>query len=168
METSKGKILIVDDNPTNIQVVGNILTEKGFDIAFAQSGEKAIEQVLHTDYDLILLDIMMPEKDGFEICEILKANPQTNDIPIIYLTAKSDIDSIIRGLRNGGIDYISKPFIKEELIVRVENQIKMSNKMRHLLTESLYSEAVKHVSNECVKNRRVDVVPYHICIIILE
>jgi two-component system, sensor histidine kinase and response regulator len=125
METSKGKILIVDDNPTNIQVVGNILTEKGFDIAFAQSGEKAIEQVLHTDYDLILLDIMMPEKDGFEICESLKANPQTKEIPIVYLTAKSDIDSIIRGLRNGGIDYISKPFIKEELIGRVENQIKM-------------------------------------------
>lgn len=125
MEKSKGRILIVDDNPTNIQVVGNILTEKDYDIAFAQSGEKAIEQVLHTDYDLILLDIMMPEKDGFEICESLKANPQTKDIPIIYLTAKSDIDSIIRGLRNGGIDYISKPFIKEELIVRVENQIKL-------------------------------------------
>lgn len=125
MEKSKGKVLIVDDNPTNIQVVGNILTEKGFDIAFAQSAERAIEQVLHTDYDLILLDIMMPEKDGFEICEILKANPQTKEIPIVYLTAKSDIDSIIRGLRNGGIDYISKPFIKEELIVRVENQIKM-------------------------------------------
>lgn len=125
MEKSKGRILIVDDNPTNIQVVGNILTEKGYDIAFAQSGEKAIEQVLHTDYDLILLDIMMPEKDGFEICESLKSNPQTKDIPVVYLTAKSDIDSIIRGLRNGGIDYISKPFIKEELIVRVENQIKL-------------------------------------------
>lgn len=125
MEQSKGKILIVDDNATNIQVVGNILTNKGYDIAFAQSGDKAIEQVLHSDYDLILLDIMMPDKDGFEVCKNLKSNPQTKDIPIVYLTAKSDIDSIIRGLQNGGIDYISKPFIKEELIVRVENQIKI-------------------------------------------
>jgi signal transduction histidine kinase len=125
MEKSKGKILIVDDNPTNIQVAGNILTEKGYDIAFAQTGEQAVERVLHTDYDLILLDIMMPDRDGFEICENLKSNPQTKDIPVIYLTAKSDIDSIIRGLRNGGIDYISKPFIKEELAIRVENQIKV-------------------------------------------
>lgn len=125
MGEEKGRVLIVDDNPTNIQVVGNILTENNFEIAFAQSGEKAIEQALHTDYDLILLDVMMPEFDGFEVCEELKKNPLTQNIPIIYLTAKSDIDSIVKGLRNGGIDYISKPFIKEELLARVENQIKL-------------------------------------------
>jgi len=132
MTEKKGKVLIVDDNPTNIQVVGNILTENNFDIAFAQSGKKAIEQALHTDYDLILLDVMMPEFDGFEVCEVLKKNPQTKDIPIIYLTAKSDIDSIVMGLRNGGIDYISKPFIKEELLARVENQIKLKKTQQAL------------------------------------
>jgi CheY-like chemotaxis protein len=76
MGDEKGKVLIVDDNPTNIQVVGNILTENNFEIAFARSGEKSIEQALHTDCDLILLDIMMPEYDGFEVCEKLKKIPK--------------------------------------------------------------------------------------------
>ena len=85
-------ILLVDDDAKLRKLVKNYLCEHGFGIETAMNTKQAIMKMNITHYDLILLDIMMPEKDGFEICEILKANPQTNDIPIIYLTAKSDID----------------------------------------------------------------------------
>jgi len=123
MKNNNSRILIVDDVSQNIQVVGNILKSEGYNINFAQSGKKALENIKNISFDLILLDIMMPEMSGFEVCEKLKENVLTKDIPIIFLTAKDDEQSISKGFEIGGVDYITKPFKKEELIARVKTHL---------------------------------------------
>ncbi len=119
------KILIVDDIPKNIQILGNILSKENYQIAYAQSGEQALSITKHQAFDLILLDIMMPEMNGFEVCKVLKANPQTSDIPIIFLTAKADMNSIVKGFVVGGQDYITKPFNASELLARTITHIQL-------------------------------------------
>jgi two-component system sensor histidine kinase/response regulator len=119
------KILIVDDIPKNIQILGNILSKENYQIAYAQSGEQALSITQHQAFDLILLDIMMPEMDGFEVCKLLKINPQTSDIPIIFLTAKADMNSIVKGFVVGGQDYITKPFNASELLARTITHIQL-------------------------------------------
>ncbi len=121
----KYQILIVDDVADNIQVAMNILQEDNYDFSFAISGEAAYELLLNNDFDLVLLDVMMPGIDGFELCQMMKQNEQLKDIPVIFLTAKVDIDSISKGFKVGGVDYITKPFQAEELIVRVKNQLQL-------------------------------------------
>ncbi len=121
----KQKILIVDDIPKNIQILGNILSKENYQIAYAQSGEQALSITHHQKFDLILLDIMMPEMDGFEVCKVLKENPETCEIPVIFLTAKADMNSIVRGFAVGGQDYITKPFNASELLARAETHIQL-------------------------------------------
>ncbi|MCP5503467.1 MAG: hybrid sensor histidine kinase/response regulator [Leptospiraceae bacterium] len=121
----KASILVVDDVPRNIQVVGYLLQEKGYEIEFATSGEEALDWLSTKDFDLILLDIMMPGMDGFEVCRKLKDIERNHDIPVVFLTAKSDSDSIVKGFSVGGVDYITKPFLSEELIARVETHIRL-------------------------------------------
>ncbi len=121
----KRKILIVDDIPKNIQILGNILSKENYQIAYAQSGEQALSITHHQKFDLILLDIMMPEMDGFEVCKALKKNPETSEIPIIFLTAKADMNSIVKGFTTGGQDYITKPFNASELLARTETHIQL-------------------------------------------
>ena len=124
-ETNKSeyRILIVDDVARNIQILGNILSSHGFQIAYAQSGRDALRIVSKQDFDLILLDIMMPEMNGYEVCKKLKDNNATSEIPIIYLTAKADSESIIKGFESGGQDYITKPFNSAELLARVNTHL---------------------------------------------
>ncbi|MCB1157966.1 MAG: response regulator, partial [Leptospiraceae bacterium] len=100
----KASILVVDDVPRNIQVVGYLLQEKGYEIEFATSGEEALDWLSTKDFDLILLDIMMPGMDGFEVCRKLKDIERNHDIPVVFLTAKSDSDSIVKGFSVGGVD----------------------------------------------------------------
>jgi len=125
-------ILIVDDNQENLKVVSNYLKEKFYKIALAINGKSALKILESNKIDLILLDIMMPEMDGFELCKILKENPGTKDIPVIFLTAMIETDDIVRGFQIGGVDYITKPFKKEELYARVSNHIQLK-KIRDLL-----------------------------------
>jgi len=113
------KILIVDDVQLNLDLMKEILSDKGYMIATAINGKSAIAKAKAHKFDLILLDIILPDIDGFEVCSHLKANPQTQDIPIIFLTAKKEKDSIIQGFNLGAVDYIPKPFSKEELLARV-------------------------------------------------
>ncbi len=117
-------ILMVDDNPKNLQVLGNIL-EKYYRTAVALGGKDALKIIRRRKPDLILLDIMMPEMDGLEVCRQLKLSPDTWDIPVIFLTARADTEDIIRGFQTGALDYICKPFQKEELLVRVHTQLKL-------------------------------------------
>ena len=126
-ERTEFKILIVDDNPKNIQVVGNLLRLEGHPTAFAFNGKQALEMIKTDNYDLILLDIMMPEMDGFEVCEALKKEERTKDIPVIFLTAKADMDSIVKGFDLGAFDYVTKPFISQELLARVRSRLKMKS-----------------------------------------
>ena len=126
------KILIVDDVSKNIQILGNILSQKNYQIAYAQNGEQALNICERQDFDLILLDIMMPGLDGYEVCKRLKSNPRTSEIPVIFLTAKADLDSIIKGFDIGGQDYITKPFNAAELLARVNNHLLIKTQREEL------------------------------------
>jgi putative two-component system response regulator len=121
------RILIVDDVVDNIRIAMNILKEDNYDFSFANSGIEAL-QLLESEpeqFQLLLLDIMMPGMDGFETCEKIKANPLVKDIPIIFLTAKTDVDSIAKGFTYGAVDYITKPFYAGELLARVKTHIEL-------------------------------------------
>lgn len=126
-------ILVVDDNQENLKVVSNFLNEKKYKIALAKDGENALKVLEDNKIDLILLDIMMPGMDGFEVCKILKEKPGTKDIPVIFLTARTETDDIVKGFQLGGVDYITKPFKKEELLVRVNNHIQLKLVRDHLV-----------------------------------
>ena len=120
-------ILIVDDNTTNVKVLGNLLKGNGYQVEFALDGKSAIDWIMKKDFDLILLDVMMPEMDGFEVAAILKDAPQKKDIPIIFLTAKSDEESILKGFKSGGVDFLTKPFNHSELLARVSTHVALKN-----------------------------------------
>ncbi len=129
---SKCNVLIVDDVPENIQVISNILYQKDINVLIAQSGKEALNIISRKPPDLILLDILMPEMDGFEVCEYLKHDPTTKDIPIIFLTAKTQTDDIVKGFELGAVDYITKPFHPAELISRVSTHLELK-KSRDLI-----------------------------------
>jgi diguanylate cyclase (GGDEF)-like protein len=116
-------ILIVDDEPFNIELAEAYLAEEGYKLSFARNAETTFEQVSKEHIDLILLDINMPGKDGFEVCQALKEDAATKDIAIIFLTAQTDVDYISRAFELGGADYISKPFFGLELKARVKTQL---------------------------------------------
>ena len=135
-------ILIVDDTPGNLKVAGEILSRENYRIALAQSGNDAINFLKSRKPDLILLDIMMPDIDGFRVCQYLKENIETRFIPVIFLTARTQIEDIIKGFEIGGADYLTKPFNEKELIARVKAQLELvklqemlRNKNRKLLNE---------------------------------
>jgi len=122
----KQNILIIDDDIHNIQLAINILKEnKSYNIIFTTSGEEALKRVHEYKFDLILLDIIMEPMDGFEVCKILKSDSFTCDIPIIFLTAKDDEQSISKGFDLGAVDYITKPFFINELVARVKTHVNM-------------------------------------------
>lgn len=118
-------ILIVDDVSENIQVAMNILREQNYKLSFALNGKEAVSLINKHDFDLILLDIMMPEMDGFAVCKKIKSTPNLAEIPVIFLTARTDIDSVTKGFQAGAVDYITKPFHSEELISRVSSHLEL-------------------------------------------
>lgn len=131
MESSH-TILIVDDVSRNIQILGNILAKENYHIAYARSGPEALKIAAQQNFDLILLDIMMPGMDGYEVCKKLKDNKHTKETPIIFLTAKADMESIIHGFAIGGQDYITKPFNSAELLSRVKTHILLQEQKKLL------------------------------------
>jgi len=116
-------ILIVDDNSKNIQVLASILNDYNYKIKAATNGVQALDMIENSLPDLILLDVMMPELDGFQTCERLKSSDRTKNIPIIFLTAKVETEDIVQGFKLGAVDYITKPFYPEELIARVTTHL---------------------------------------------
>ena len=127
-----GTILIVDDNSANLGVLSDALSQAGFEVRVAKSGKMALERVKYALPDLILLDVMMPEMDGFETCRRLQANPETTQIPVIFMTALSDTANKVEGFQLGAVDYITKPFQQEEVLARVKLHLKL-----HVLAEKL-------------------------------
>lgn len=125
MGDNKTLILVVDDNPQNIQLLGNLLTAQDYEVGIAQNGLMALQFIKERLPDLILLDIMMPEMDGIELCKILKKNNQFSHIPVIFITAKTETDDIVRGFDAGGVDYVTKPFIAAELLARVKAHLEI-------------------------------------------
>lgn len=118
-------VLVVDDNPNNLKIVALTLRELNFKIVIATNGKDALDLVERTNPDLILLDVMMPEMDGFEVCEILKSEEKHKNLPIIFLTAVGEKSKIVKGFELGGVDYITKPFNKEELIIRIKTHLEL-------------------------------------------
>ncbi len=121
------QVLVVDDIPENLQVLSNILYEEGIEISFATNGKQALDTMTFVKPDLILLDISMPEMDGYEVCRRLKANPETAHIPIIFLTARTQTDDIIKGFEVGAVDYVTKPFNSNELVSRVFTHLELKH-----------------------------------------
>lgn len=124
------RILIVDDTPSNIQTLTAVLREKGYQISIATNGRQALEALTRLRPDLILLDVMMPEMDGFETCAAIKAAPEWRDIPIIFLTSKTETTDIVRGFELGAVDYVGKPFHPHELLARVNTHLTMDRLRR--------------------------------------
>jgi len=121
----KSRILIVDDITKNIQLLATILEPTGCEIEFATNGYEAIDWVMNSDFDLILLDVMMPDKNGYMVCAEIKAIPGKADIPIIFLTAKNDLDSITKGFDMGAVDYVTKPYNSKELLARINTHVEL-------------------------------------------
>lgn len=126
------KILVVDDTPANLEVITDTLSSAGYTTAIAISGERALKRLENYLPDLILLDVQMPGIDGFETCRQIKAHPQTASIPVMFITALSDTESIVKGFSLGAVDYISKPFQEPELLARVKTHLQLK-----LLKQSL-------------------------------
>ncbi|WP_228055810.1 adenylate/guanylate cyclase domain-containing protein [Lusitaniella coriacea] len=123
IEQHKGNILVVDDIPANLHLLVTMLRQQGYEVRAAVNGHLAISGAKTILPDLILLDIMMPEMDGYEVCQQLKANEKTQEIPVIFLSALDDTVDKVKAFEVGGVDYISKPFQKEEVFARIENQL---------------------------------------------
>jgi DNA-binding response OmpR family regulator len=120
-------ILLVDDTPENLQILADTLPRyvESCDLSFARNGKEALEALDESLPDLILLDVMMPEMNGYEVCEIIKSNPAAAHIPVLFLTAKTESNDVIKGFQAGGADYITKPFNAEELAARVNTHLKI-------------------------------------------
>lgn len=149
MKAETPKILIVDDNPKNIQVLAGFLTENGYELEYSLSGIQALQWIDKENFDIILLDIMMPEMDGFEVCQKIKSNPKNKDLPVIFLTARTDIESIKKSFEIGGVDYLSKPFNGEELLARVATHIELKQSKDRL-------KVMNEKLNELVKERTIE------------
>lgn len=112
-------VLVVDDQPANLKVLLSYLQDQGFNTLTATDGKRALYQISNFKPDIILLDVMMPGIDGFETCHRLKANKETADIPVIFITALSDVEDKIKAFEAGGVDYVTKPFQHEEVLARL-------------------------------------------------
>ena len=141
-------ILVVDDMSQNLKVIGSMLERVGYETTFATSGKQALERVEAAQPDLILLDLMMPEMSGLEVCEHLKANPSFCQIPIIFLTASNEQDDLLQAFRTGAADYITKPFRPEEVLIRIENHL-YSQKLKQQL-EKRNNQLQKEIENRCL------------------
>lgn len=126
------RVLAVDDTPENLKILRECLEPEGYNLLIATNGDAAIKLATSARPDLILLDVQMPGKDGFETCEVLKSQPETADIPVVFVTALAETSALVRGFEVGGIDYIIKPFQNEEVLARVSTHLKIDFLQRRL------------------------------------
>jgi two-component system sensor histidine kinase/response regulator len=151
----KNKVLVVDDNPKNLQVVAALLSEKGYLVEVANSGETALIWLKDNHFDAILLDVMMPGLDGYETCRAIKADPKNKNLPVIFLTARHDIEGLSEGFESGGVDYITKPFNEKELSVRLATHIELKQSRQKLedVNQWLEQEVAKKTHDLQVANK---------------
>ena len=132
MDSSNANILIVDDVEDNLEILEDLLTFDGHNVQTVRSGVAALKRVRESRPDLILLDILMPEMDGFEVCTQLKADERTKDIPVVFVSSMADIEYKVKGFKVGGVDYINKPFHHAEILVRINTHITMLRLRKNL------------------------------------
>lgn len=164
MTSPKRLVLIVDDLPENLQVLAGHLTGEGYEILAATNGPRALALVRNRMPDLILLDIMMPEMDGFAVCRELKADPDSADIPVIFITARTDTEDLLQGFELGAVDYITKPFRPPELIARVRTHVELKSSRDLFAT---YNKQLERISRHLRrlnedKNRFLSIVSHDI------
>lgn len=149
------KILIVDDVPKNIQVIANLLGDEEYDISYATNGQQALGQLDESRFDLVLLDIMMPGMDGYDVCRQIKSRQFENEIPIIFITAKTDEDSLIEAFEAGGQDYITKPFNAAELMARVKTHLKLKafEDSQQVVIDNALAE-LKNLNKEIIETQK--------------
>lgn len=151
-------ILVVDDTPENLELLERVLARKGFQVRQAGSGQAALAQIRSQRPDLILMDVCMPEMDGYEVCQVLKEDPATCDIPIIFVSALDEVLDKVKAFRVGGVDYITKPFHAAEVIVRVDTHLalrrlqqqleRQNDRLRQEISERLAVEIALQAANQ--------------------
>ncbi len=156
-------ILIVDDKPHNIILLSSMLKEAGYNVKSTTSGMDALQEVKNDPPDLILLDINMPEMDGYEVCRKLKSDEKSKDIPVLFLSAMTDTDAIIKAFENGGVDYITKPFKFEEVKARVKthidiNNLKLELKKQNENLEKLVCKRTEELENAYKRLENIDII----------
>lgn len=154
---SKPVVLIVDDNPKNLQVLGNLLTRNNCSVIAARGGQQALDYINKHHPEVILLDVMMPGMSGFEVCNQLKANETTRNIPVLFITALNEAKDKIKAFKAGGVDYITKPFVSEEVLARVNVHLQNSR----LLSSLKISNSELQDLNE-LKNRFLGIAAHDI------
>ncbi len=140
MTERSGSVLVVDDNPTNLNLLIDYLTAVHFEVYAAEEGQSALDLLAYIEPDIILLDVMMPEMNGFETCRRLKALPATREIPVIFMTALTDTASKVQGFEAGGVDYITKPVQYEEVLARLRTHLELSRLQRRFRDQNVQLE----------------------------
>lgn len=144
-----GQVLVVDDQPRNLQQVKSVLSQRGFDVITAASGEEAHDRLATHVPDLILLDVVLPQCDGFEVCRQIKSQPATQDVPVIFLSAITDHASVMQAFETGGVDYITKPFNKAELLARVQTHVHLvQTQRRHEMQLQEHNRTLAMIAEE--------------------
>ncbi len=146
--TETARILIVDDTVINLQILGKILADSGYHVTAAKSAREALDFLQKKVPDMILLDVMMPVMDGFELCRTIKANPETEPIPVIFITALTETKDKVRGFKTGAVDYITKPLQPEEVLARVGTHLELQRQRRELknllATKDVFFSIISH------------------------
>ncbi|MBT4258768.1 MAG: hybrid sensor histidine kinase/response regulator [Nitrospina sp.] len=155
LENIKGDILIVDDNEVNLDILLRTLKKQGHNVTAVTNGKDALKIAPRTQPDLILLDIMMPNMDGYDVCRELKMNEITKNIPVIFITAKNAVEDIVKGFQVGGVDYLAKPINRQEICARVKNQLVMRSLIssRGKMIAQLESSNKKLIEADKLKNK---------------
>ena len=155
MDIKNIEILIVDDTPANLQLLASILKEEGYKIRPASSGRLALDSISKKLPDLILLDIRMPDMDGYEVCSRLKQNPLTKNIPVLFISALTDVNDKLKAFNVGGLDYINKPFQIEEVKARVSTHLQLKalqSSMEQKISEGI--DEIQSLSREIIETQR--------------
>lgn len=145
--TVKGHILAVDDTPASLKLLTDILKEEGYEVRSAISGELAVHAAVRNPPELVLLDIRMPGMDGYEVCRYLKAQAETCDVPVIFVSAVSETDEKVQGFEAGAVDFVTKPYQRSELLARVRTHLEL-NRLRNNLGELVAERSSKLIESE--------------------
>jgi len=145
-------VLVVDDLPANVQLLGQMLSHEGYEVMPATSGDQALARARARVPDLVLLDLLMPDMDGVEVCRQLRADPQLADVPVIFLTAATERDLLVRAFETGAVDYLTKPFVAEELLARVRTHVNLKRANDHLRLIAREREDVTAIVAHDLKN----------------
>lgn len=148
-------ILIVDDTPLNLKILGNILRKEGFQVHISDKGKPAIEIAVERQPDLILLDVEMPEMDGFEVCRILKSNVLTASIPVVFVTGKTGTEDILKGFKLGGVDYIAKPYNPAELLARVKTHVELKRSREDIALRKIIERQLREAKEKAEELNRL-------------